>query len=47
MALPIITDPVYHVKGNWFTTNIDSYAGKLGLSSKWLNQILKEKINKA
>jgi len=27
-------------------TNIDFYAGKLGISSKRLNQILKEKLNK-
>ncbi|PTT02184.1 AraC family transcriptional regulator [Pedobacter sp. HMWF019] len=35
------------LEGNFNTvTNIDFYAGKLGISSKRLNQILKEKLNK-
>ena len=35
------------LEGNFQTvTNIDFYAGKLGISSKRLNQILKEKLNK-
>lgn len=35
------------LEGNFLTvTNIDFYAGKLGISSKRLNQILKEKLDK-
>ena len=35
------------LESNFHTvTNIDFYAGKLGISSKRLNQILKEKLNK-
>jgi len=35
------------LESNFYTvTNIDFYAGKLGISSKRLNQILKEKLNK-